>query len=528
MTAHGVTTLAADTHGAAAHVTHRPALWLPGMLALAAAKFGLHLWVNVITPFSIHRDELLYLAMGKYLRFFHMDFPPLIAVFARLSHTVGGDSLVSIRFLPAVAGAALVVMAALLAREFGGGRLAQLLAIAGVLTAPLFLRAAGLFQPVVFDQLWWTVALFAVARVAGESGEQRRNWLLLGLAGGIGLLTKFSIGFIAVGIAAAILLSPLRTWLRTPWPYVAAGVALIVGCASIVGQVNLGFPVAQQMSDLQDSQLALVSPQQFTAEQALLLGPAILLAVAGAAGLLFTDALRRWRPVGIACLATFLLLMLLRGKAYYVGPIYPALLAAGAVLVERMRYSRAIAGALTTVMVAFAVVGMPVVLPVASPEDTAARAEQLGITSAVTTNRGDVLRLPQDFADMLGWREQVAAAAAVYHALPPADREQAVIITSNYGEAGAVDFFGPAHGLPRAVAPIGSYWFFGPGDLPGNVAVTIGLEYDDLAPFFDEVRVVQRVSNPWGVPEQRNVPVALARGIVMSLQEAWPAFAGRN
>lgn len=517
----------------------RPGLWLSGVLTLAAAKLGLHVWTNGITPFSTHRDELLYLAMGKYLRLFHMDFPPLIALLGRLHLAVGGESLVMLRLLPAVAGTALVVLAAVIARELGGGRAAQALAGLAVLCAPLFLRAAGLFQPVVFDQLWWTLALLGLLRLGSGSGSARSNWLLLGVAGGFGLLTKFSIGFIAVGMAAAILLTPHRRWLLTRWPWTAAAIALVIGSPGLAGQLNLGFPVLGQMDDLQAVQLVHVTPLQFMGEQALLLGPGVVLAIAGVLALLLDPALRRARVVALACVATFLLLMALRGKSYYVGPIYPALLAAGAVLVERLgrrreparslRYAAAgVALVLAAVMLAFTALSLPIVLPVASPEATAARAERLGITAAVTTNTGDRLPLPQDFADMLGWEEQVAAVAAAYHALPAAERARAVVVAGNYGEAGAIDFFGPRYGLPRAVAPIGSYWFFGPGDLPGDVLVTLGLEPDDLDGFYGQVDIVARVANPWGVPEQQDNPIAVARQPTTTLQQAWPGLAGRN
>lgn len=507
----------------------RPPFWTRGILALAGVRLGLHLATVAVTPYSVHRDELLYLAMGKYLRFFHMDFPPFIAVLANTARALFGDSLLAIRLFPAVAGSALIVLAALIARELGGGRTAQLLAAVAVFTAPLFLRAGSLFQPVVFDQVWWTLALLAMARIAGRDGGSLTDWLLLGAAGGLGLLTKFSIGFVAVGLAVALLLTPQRRWLLTRWPYVAALIALLIGSASIIGQLNLGLPVLGQMGDLQESQLVHVTAPKFIAEQALLLGPAVLLAILGAVALLSRHALVRWRVVGIACVATFLLLMVLRGKSYYVGPIYPALFAAGGVMIEGVgRGRRYLIAAGIVAMSAFALIILPIALPLASPDATARHAARLGITAAVTTNRGEVIPLPQDFADMLGWREQVQAVAQAYHALPPDDRARAVILARNYGEAGAIDFFGPAFGLPRAVAAAGSYWFFGPGDLPGDVAVALGLEEDDLAAFFGEVTVVERVRNPWGVPEQQDNPVVVARGPLRTIQDVWPELAGRN
>jgi 4-amino-4-deoxy-L-arabinose transferase-like glycosyltransferase len=493
----------------------------------AAVKLALHLVTIAVTPYSVHRDELLYLAMGKYLRFLAMDFPPFIAVAANAVRFVFGDTLFAIRILPALAGTAVLVVAALIVRELGGGRLAQAVALLPLLLSPLFLRSAALFQPVAFDQLWWTLALYAVLRIGGRG--RGRDWALLGLAGGFGLLTKFSIGFIAAGIGAALLLTRQRRWLATPWPYAAVLLALLIGGASLVGQVRLGFPVVGQMADLQAAQLQRVTPASFLAGQALMLGPAILLAVWGLVWLLAAPAAAAWRTAGWACAIAFLLLLLLQGKAYYAGPIYPTLLAAGAVAVERLRrFSWHAAGATGLAMIAFGGLVLPVGLPILRPEAMARYAAWLGVTAAVRTNRGEVLPLPQDYADMLGWDEQVAAVAAAYHALPPGDRARAVVLASNYGEAGAIDFFGPRYGLPRAVSPAGSYWFFGPGRLPGEVAVALGIEPRDVEGFYSEYHEAARIPNPWGVPEQQDNVVAVLRGAASTLQDVWPSLAGRN
>jgi hypothetical protein len=504
-----------------------PPLDLRLLAGFVVAKLTLHLAAIAITPYSVHRDELLYLAMGRYLRFFAMDFPPFIAVAANTARFLFGDTLFAIRILPALAGTLLLVLCALIVRELGGGRLAQGTALLAMLLSPLFLRSAALFQPVVFDQLWWSLALLALLRI-GRRGAPR-DWYLLGAAGGLGLLTKFSIGFIAVGVAVALSATRERRWLRTRWPYVAAGIALLIGCASLIGQLRLGFPVAGQMQDLQAVQLERVTPVAFLTGQAMMLGPAVLLALAGLLLLLSPRSPAEFRAAGVAAIVPFLLLLALQGKAYYAGPLYPLLLGAGAVMLERTpRFRPALAATLTSLIVAFGVLTLPLGLPVLPPERMARYAASLGLASAVRTNTGVVLRLPQDYADMLGWEALVAGVADVYHELPPADRERAVIGASNYGEAGAIDFFGPRHGLPRAVSAVGSYWFFGPGDLPGEVVISVGDEVEDLGPFFDEFTIVKRVENPWGVPEQRNTPIGIGRRPHMTLQELWPSLAGRN
>ena len=240
-----------------------------------------------------------------------------------------------------------------------------------------------------------------------------------------------------------------------------------------------------------------------------------------------------FRPVGWSCAATFLPLMLGQGKPYYAGPLYPALFAAGAVLVERaaLRHGRRaeIAQvAAVAVLFAFHVVALPLGVPMLPPAEMAGYARALGVTAAVRTNTGEVGVLPQDYADMLGWREQAEAVARVYRGLPAGERAEVVLIGGNYGEAGALDFYGPGLGLPPVVSPAGSYWFFGPGDRPGEIVITLGVPAEVLRRYYDSVTVVGTVGHPWAVEEERSVPINIGTGARTSLQEVWPSLRGRN
>src|SRR5688500_14559906 len=202
---------------------------------IAAVVLLAHLAANAWSPYGVHRAEFLYMAMGEHLRFWRMDFPPFIALLSRGTRALFGDSLVAVRLGPALAGAALVLCAAAIARELGGRRLAQVIAALAVALAPVFLRPGNLFQPVVFDQLWWTLALWALL-VVRRTGD-RHWWLAVGAALGVGLLTKFSIAFIALGIAGAALLERHRRDLLTPWTWAGALVALLLCSPSLVGQL---------------------------------------------------------------------------------------------------------------------------------------------------------------------------------------------------------------------------------------------------------------------------------------------------
>jgi hypothetical protein len=356
-------------------------------------------------------------------------------------------------------------------------------------------------------------------------GEHLRFWRM-DFPPAIGLLTKFSILFFALGAFIAILITPVRRSLRTPWPWLAALAALALGSASIVGQLRLDFPVAGQMRELQGDQLAHVSFWSFLVAQPFMLGPfAFVVALLGAWALVAWKRLATFAVVGWTCIVTFLILLVLHGKAYYIGPIYPTLFAAGGVLLERMRPTRALhAGRRLLVggIVATGLVFLPLGVPMLSPQQTAEWALRVGASRALRTNQGVVDRLPQDFADMIGWPEQASALARVLATLTPAERREAVIFANNYGEAGAAEFYRRRFGLPPVVSDAGSFWFFGPGERAGRVLVAIGEDSADVAQAYDDVRPVARILSPWSVEEERNVRIIIARQPKQTLQDLWP------
>jgi 4-amino-4-deoxy-L-arabinose transferase-like glycosyltransferase len=495
----------------------KPELAIGWVIGFAAAKLFAHFLTVALTPYEIHRDEFLYLAMGQHLHLWYMDFPPAIALLAKAARLVFGDTLFAVRFFPAVAGAAIVVLGALLARELGGGRAAQVIAMVALLFSPIFVRPAALFHPVVWDQLWWTLGFFALAKCLQE--ERPRWWVLLGLAGGFGLLTKFSILFFAFAALVAVLLSPQRRWLGARWLWVAAAVALAVGSPTLVGQIRLHFPVLVHMTDLKDAQLKRVTADEYFFGQVWMLGPAVLLALAGL-GLLLKRP--QFRVLGFTCLIAFLLLLVLHGKPYYAGPIYPALLAAGSVaLLQARGWGGRVLRSLTVgVLVSAGLVMLPFGLPLLPPAVMARYCSAVGLKAAVTTNRGGVLPLPQDYADMLGWRQQAQAVAAQWATLPADQRAQAGLLARNYGQGGALEFYGRRYGLPGRIMVPSSFLLW-PPDNSCRTVVTIGIPPTDLSKFFQHVKVTSDFDQPWMVEEERHRPICIASGPIRELREAW-------
>ncbi|HSG06921.1 MAG TPA: glycosyltransferase family 39 protein [Longimicrobiales bacterium] len=502
--------------------------WRVALWVMVGFKLLAHLVSQVVTPYEVHRDEFLYVAMGSHLRLWHMDFPPFIAVAANIQRFLFGDVLWGLRVLPALAGACLIWITMDVTRRLGGRVTAQVIAGGIVLLSPLVLRTSVLFQPVVFDQLWWSLALWALLRRGLD--DDPRWWIGVGVALGMGLFTKFSIAFLALPLAAATLLTPLRKDLVTRWPWAGAAMALLLGHPSLAGQVALRWPFFTQMQDLQAEQLSQVTVPDFLLEQVLLTGPGVLLAVVGATWLVAARGRPAHRTAGLAALGAFGLLLLLHGKAYYAGPVFPVLLGAGGAAISTVRtwVSRFTLTGVAVAQLAFGAVALPLGLPILAPEPMARYARWLGITGATETNRGEQLDLPQDYADMLGWEVFADTVIRVWRELDPEDRDRAVVFGTNYGRAGALDWYGRAAGLPPAVSNVGSYWFWGYGNPDWDVVIFAGGELEDLRRYFRDVVEVARVQDGWRVPEERDVAVFVARGPYQPIATLWPGFEGRN
>lgn len=495
------------------------ALWLIGV------KLAAHLVTAFATPYEFHRDELLYFSMGTHLRLFAMDFPPFIAILSETLRHTAGVSVLTYRLTPALFGAVVMLLAVLIARELGGGRMAQTLTAVAVLFNPLFLRTASLFQPVVIDQLWWLLGFWALLRLINTDDE--RWWIVLGMAGGLGLLSKFSILFFGLAVFVGLLVSSRRKAFLGPWPWIALGIALLIGSPSVAGQIQLDFPVLEQMAGLQEGQLNRITLREHLFEQAIW-GPQILLAVAGLVALLVTPRLKRYRLIGWITLCALFLFAAMKGKSYYTGPIHPVLYGAGAVWLDnlvRPRLRAVLGWGLGVAVVVWGVFVLPFGLPVVPPEPMARYAAMTGITAGTKTNWGAQLELPQDYADMLGWREKAEAVASMLFVAEPGlarERAGALLYGANYGQAGALDLYGRELGLPPVVSLAGSWYFFGPGDRPGNPVVLLGVEPEDLVSIgCASVELATRVQNYWGVPEERDVPVTFCYDPSISVQRLW-------
>lgn len=491
------------------------------LLLFAALKLAAHLACG--EGYGYFRDELYYLACADHLDLGYVDHPPLSIFILWVVRAAFGDSILALRLAAAAAGMLSVVLTGLLAGALGGGRMAQALAMTAVLIAPVMLGVNSFYSMNSLEILLWTGAALVVARLldAGES----RGWLLLGLLVGLGLLNKISMLWFAGGLALGILATGQRRVLGTRWPWVAAAIAAVMVAPHLLWQLDHGWPTLEFMRNASARKMVAVSPLEFLGNQVIVMNPlTIPLWVAGLVFFFWMDAGRRFRPLGWVFVATFALLAFAgTSRANYLAPAYPALLAGGGFALERAG-SRPRWGWLGPVLLgAMLLAGAataPLALPLLGPERYAGYAAALGVVPPVEERR-DPAVLPQHLADRHGWTEIADTVASVYRSLPSRDREIAGVFAGNYGEAAAIDHFGPRRGLPRAISGHNSYWLWGPNGYSGEVMIVLGIRRQTLEELFGRVDEVARVGCRFCMPFENDNPVYVCREPKQPLREMW-------
>jgi 4-amino-4-deoxy-L-arabinose transferase-like glycosyltransferase len=487
------------------------------VVAIALVSFVAHMLVA--GNYGYFRDELYYMDAGRHFQTGYVDFPPFIAWLAGLLRLFG-DNLVLLNATAALAGAGLIVVTGLIARELGGGRGAQALAALGTAAALVFIATAGLYTMDAFDELWWALAAYVFIRLVRR--QEPRLWLWFGLVAGVGLFTKLSMLFFGFGLVLGLLLTPGRRMFRTRWPWLGGAIALAFLLPYIVWQAQNGWPTPEFWRNYGGIESG-ASPLDFLLSQIFTLNPLnVPLWIAGLVWY-FGPAGKPYRALGWAYVILYALFTLTHAKSYFLAPAYPMLFAAGAVgLTDGVRHwSRFAARRGYFVALALsAVFFAPGVLPVLPPASYGHLYGWLGAATGAKQSEGNT-PLPQILADRFGWPEQASAVAAVYHALPAADRARACIVTINYGEAAGLNFFGPAHGLPRALSGHNTYYLWGYGGCTGQVVLTVGYSREDVSALFGSVTAAATIRCANCAQEESDLTIYVCRQPRMPMAALW-------
>ena len=489
-----------------------------GVLLILAVKVLLHLPMH--PAYGYFRDELYYLACADNLAWGYVDHPPLSIAILAATRFILGDALWAIRLPVVLAGAASLFITAMLAREMGGGKYAQVLAALTLLIAPVYLAMGSFYSMNTFEQVAWPLCALLLARII-RTGDANL-WLWFGAVAGLGLLNKHSMVVFGFALVAALLFTPHRTQLLKPQVYLGGVIAVVLFLPHLIWQAMSGFPTLDFMRAAQAGKMVAHSAPEFLFGQVLLIHPLnLLIWPVGLACLLFAPWLRAYRVLGIAFLIVIAINLLTVAKTYYPNPAYPMLFAAAGVAYARWFEApklRVLRFALPGVIVAGGLPLLPITLPIIAPESLLAYTQAIGISAPREEHSHQELELDQHMADRLGWEELTAAVEAVVADLTPEERSGAVIFGSNYGNASALQFFGS--GLPPVISGHNAYWYWGHGDADGSVVIGVGMSADGLAPMFESVESVARVDAPLSVVH--GTVITVGRNALVSIDTIWP------
>jgi len=434
-------------------------------LAIAAA-FGLAAFLlQMITngQYGYFRDELYYIACSKHLAFGYVDMAPAAPFLLRVCRAIFGDSLHSIRLVSALAYGLGVVVTGLLVRELGGKRFATVLACGAWLLAPVINANATRYAMNANEPVLWMMVIYFILRARRLENPRLLIWsgVFLGLA----LENKHSAVFFAGSLIAGLLLTRERSIFRSKYFWIGAAVATMIALPNAIWQATHGFPTWVDLNNVRlEHKNVELPPLAFLHQQWDTFDPVnSLVWVPGLLWLLFAPTGKRWRYLGVTFIVFFLFMMKMDAKDYYVAPIYSMLFAAGAVFWQQAterRGLRWVRGALPLVVFGMGLITIPITLPVLPVEKIVSYREMLGLKIEKSETHMSS-PLPQYFSDQFGWPEMVATVSQVYHSLPPQERAHAGILAGNYGEAGAIDFFGPQYGLPKSISAHQNYWYWG-------------------------------------------------------------------
>jgi hypothetical protein len=486
------------------------------LIGLAATVLVLHLLTS--GRYGFHRDELQFLSDGRHLDWGFVVYPPLTSFLARISFILFGPSLVGLRLFAVLAQACSIVVSGLMAREFGGRRLAQLLAAITVALTPISIHYGTELIYSSFDYLWWLVAAYGIIRLL--SSDDSRWWLLIGIALGLGLETKYTIASLILGIFGAMAFTPARRYFYSRWFWTGAGIAMLIALPNILWQFQNHFISAHWMHSIHARDLGLGRDRSFIPEQFIL---TVNLATVPLwlTGLASCWRSPQFRPIAWLYLIPLLFMFVTHARGYYVAPLYPMLLAMGAVTAERWlptlktssRYL--VETAFITGTAAYAIFTIFWVVPVASS--------------------GPIYRFAMshnvDLRDEVGWEELVQTVAKIRNSIqndaakdPPGHTRTIGVLVGNYGENGAIELYGPQYGLPAPISATNSSWVRGYATPTPDTLIVLGLTQEAANGWFPDCRIAATFKNSEGIENQETDPVRSSILVCGPPRLPWPQF----
>jgi len=488
----------------------------PSALRILLVIAGLRLLIHTLTNghYGFHRDELQTLDDARHMAWGYIAYPPLTPFLARVATTLFGAPAITgpgaIRFFTALAQCVAMVVTGLMARELGGGRTAQVVAALAAAVAPVSMIFGGLFEYASFDLLWGVLALYFVIRLL-HSGDGRW-WIAVGAAIGLGLMTRYTIAFLVAGLALGFVATRARRLLMNRWFAAGVAVALAIALPNVIWQAHHGFISLDFLRSIHARDVRIGRADGFLWRQ--LLVPANLFTVPlWIAGLFFylrSKGGEHYRALGWTFIATLALFTVAQARDYYTAPLYPMLLAAGAVSYQQWpRWAQRLNWAGLTLTLLF---GLAFAFPIAPINSPWFRTE---------------LRLNGDLREEIGWPELVDTVAQIRDSLPASERATLGILAGNYGEAGAIEVYGPSRGLPQPLSLVNSFWLRGYGEHPPTTLIVVGFSPRFVEANFAACESKGTIHNPYGIANEES-EYHKYLWVCRGLREAWPDFWRNN
>jgi hypothetical protein len=495
-----------------------------GAAAIAVFSFALHMFAN--GRYGYFRDEFDYIICGRHPAWGYVDQPPLLPILSRIFLAIFGESLRCVRLLPALSASALILMTAAITRELGGKRFALILSAITILIAPIYLSGGSLLTSNCdLEVLLWTACIFCA--IVAVRRNQPRYWLWFGVIAGIGLQEKYSILVLGFAMVVGLLLTSQRRILLNKWIWLGGAAAFLIFLPNLLWNVANHWPFVELMRNIKAAGRDVVlSPWQYFSQQALLLHHlSTPVWITGVVAFLIAARFRALRFLGWTYLISFAVFVILKGKNYYLAPIYPAYLAAGSVMIDsaidasRQRWLKPL---FAVTLLAGGAVFAPLAVPILPIDQFIYYMQRLPIKLPRSEHSHMRVILPQHYADQFGWNEIVDGVVVAWNQIPADERKDCGIMAQNYGQAGAIDFLGPKYGLPPALSGHQSWWLWGPRVYSGNCLIVLDDTREKLATLFDHVDFVGTTKpNPYAL--ERDLPVFICRGAKFgSLEKIWP------
>jgi hypothetical protein len=493
------------------------------LLAMALVKFLLHMASS--TNYGFFVDELYYIDAGKHLSFGYVDFPSFMGLDAALTHLILGDSLMAYRVFPALAGALIVFLAGLITRELGGGTFAQFLVALAMLISPQILWLGSTLTTGAFDPLWWILAIYILVLLIKR--ERPRLWLLFGLVVGIGITTKLTIISFGAAVVLGLLLTPQRKYLFNRWFWLGGAIALAFLIPYVLWNAAHDWSTVafyQVYSKIPTNAFSFFFLQVFMESPIL-----VPLWGIGLYCVFFTEMMRPYRVFGWIFIILYILFTLTQANFYFLAPAYVVPLAAGSMQVERITFRPRWRWVKPAYVALIALVGMgmmPFAIPVLPFQVLLQTSTQSGITQTLPTKGqpANTPQLPYGYQLEMGWESMTATVAHVYQSLPPTEQGKTCILAQRYGEAGALDYYGPQYHLPPVISGHNSYYFWGPGNCTGEVIISLGYPLNLLQSTFSVVKPAGISTCQYCAADFSHIPIYVCYHIKTSMKAAWAKF----